>query len=77
MELFDGVRLVKDPAAAALNDVDPSTARSGDNDETVGLDTLVVNKVAEFFKSRSLQFRLLDNESRQMIDGKSSPAFPG
>lgn len=76
MDLFDGVRLVKDHAAA--NDVvpDPSSARSATADtaedgENTNLDTLVVNKVVNFFKSRSIQFRLLDNESRQMADGKS------
>lgn len=76
MDLFDGVRLVKDPAAA--NDVvqDPSSARSAtadaaEDEQNSNLDTMVVNKVVNFFKSRSIQFRLLDNESRQMADGKS------
>jgi hypothetical protein len=70
MELFDGVRLVKDPGAQ--NDVvqDLSSARSAGDDETTSLDTLVIDKVMNFFKSRSLQFKLLDNESRQMADGK-------
>lgn len=69
MELFDGVRLVKDPSAQ--NDVvqDSSSARSAGDDETTGLDTLVIDRVVNFFKSRSLQFKLLDNESRQMADG--------
>ncbi|XP_025193131.1 uncharacterized protein LOC112593084 [Melanaphis sacchari] len=71
MELFDGVRLVKDPAVA-LNDVadDISSARSAGDDETASLDTLVINKIVNFFKSRSLQFKLLDNESREMADGR-------
>lgn len=71
MELFDGVRLVKDPAVA-LNDVanDMSSARSASDDETTSLDTLVIDRVMKFFKSRSLQFKLLDNESREMGDGK-------
>ncbi|XP_026812420.1 uncharacterized protein LOC113553334 [Rhopalosiphum maidis] len=71
MELFDGVRLVKDPAVA-LNDVanDMSSARSASDDETTGLDTLVIDRVMNFFKSRSLQFKLLDNESREMGDGR-------
>lgn len=70
MELFEGVRLVKDPGSQ--NDVvqDPSSARSAGDDETTSLDTLVIDKVMNFFKSRSLQFKLLDNESRQMADGK-------
>lgn len=70
MELFDGVRLVKDPAVA-LNDVthDISSARSTGDDETASLDTLVVDRVVNFFKSRSLQFKLLDNEPREMTDG--------
>jgi len=76
MELFDGVRLVKDPAVA-LNDVanDVSSARSASDDETASLDTLVVDRVVNFFKSRSLQFKLLDNEPREMADGKSNSCY--
>lgn len=73
MELFDGVRLVKDPSAV-LNDVvpDASAARSaGSDDENANLDTMVVDKVVNFFKTRNLQFKLLDNEPRDMTDGKS------
>lgn len=76
MDLFDGVRLVKDPAAADDIIRDPSSARSAtadtaEDEDNTNLDTLVVDKVVNFFKSRSIQFRLLDNESRQMADGKS------
>lgn len=76
MELFDGVRLVKDPAVV-LNDVahDSSSARSAGDDETSGLDTLVVDRVVNFFKSRSLQFKLLDNEPREMTDGEWSNCY--
>jgi len=76
MELFDGVRLVKDPTAA-LNDVDHdmSSARSSGDDETTSLDTLVVDRVVNFFKSRSLQFKLLDNEPREMADGESNSCY--
>lgn len=77
MELFDGVRLVRDPGHS-----DGRSARSSDStgatapeDETAaaaaaGLDELVVNRIVDFFKSRSLQFKLLDNEPRLMADGK-------
>lgn len=74
MELFDGVRLVKDPNAAQ-NDVaqgsESARSASGSDDENASLDTLVIDRIVNFFKSRSLQFKLLDNESRQMADGKS------
>lgn len=81
MELFDGVRLVKDPASATAtstttpNDVprDSSAGRSASDagDDPASLDALVVDKAINFFKSRSLQFKLLDNEPREMADGKS------
>lgn len=76
MELFDGVRLVKDPT---LNDVrsgrssDSTAANSAttpEDENAAGLDELVVNRIVDFFKSRSLQFKLLDNEPRLMADGK-------
>lgn len=75
IDVFEGVRLVRDPAAAAANEVDDgqrpsSAARSTDDESADSLDTIVVNKVMEFFKSRSIQFRLLDDESREMSDGK-------
>jgi len=72
MELFDGVRLVKDPAAPE-DAPDRSSARSADGDGGIagGSDPPVVDKVVDFFKSRSIQFRLFDDESRQMTDGKS------
>lgn len=72
VELFDGVRLVKDPAAARNDAVqDPPSARSADADGNAGLDALVVDKVVNFFKSRSLQFKLLDGEPKEIADGKS------
>lgn len=82
MELFDGVRLVKDPATAVVtpNDVprDSSAGRSASDagDDPASLDTLVVDKAINFFKSRSLQFKLLDNEPREMADGKSVRETP-
>jgi len=66
LELFDGVHLVRDPTAmAAANDVarDQSDGRSaGTNDENATLDTAVIDKVVDFFRARSLQFRLLDDK---------------
>lgn len=70
MDLFDGIRLVKDPAATANEIVPDASSSARSDDENASLDTLVVNKVVNFFKSRSLQFRLFDEESRQMADGK-------
>lgn len=82
MELFDGVRLVKDPATATAagtpNDVprDSSAGRSASDagDDPASLDSLVVDKAINFFKSRSLQFKLLDNEPRE--NGKSVRETP-
>jgi len=79
MELFDGLRLVKDPAAAP-NDVvpqAPSGARSSaaTDDENAGLDTLVADKVVDFFRSRSLQFKLLDGEPKETADGEFRGEF--
>lgn len=71
MEIYDGVRLVKDPALAQ-NDVvqDHSSSRSATPDEeNASLETLVMDRIVKFFKSRSLQFRFLDKEGKQMADG--------
>ncbi|VVC33501.1 Protein of unknown function DUF1676 [Cinara cedri] len=76
MELFDGVRLVKDQAqndarSARSSDSTASNSATAPEDENAaGLDELVVNRIVDFFKSRSLQFKLLDNEPRLMTDGR-------
>lgn len=83
MELFDGVRLVRDTAhddGRSARSSDSAGAASAPEDQsasaaTAGLDELVVNRIVDFFKSRSLQFKLLDNEPRLVADGKSDPEF--
>lgn len=76
MELFYGVRLVKDPVqedARSARSSDPTALNSAtapEKESAASLDELVVNRIVDFFKSRSLQFKLLDNEPRLMTDGK-------
>ncbi|XP_050437154.1 uncharacterized protein LOC126843585 [Adelges cooleyi] len=66
MEIFDGVMLVKDPNAVIVPAAEDG-ARSADDSK---LDAAIVEKVVNFFKTRNVQFKLLDEQPRLMGDGR-------